>query len=55
MAWLRFLPFKSGEKDAMLATPSVRKMQVILKATGITDYSVKTRFPFLHQTILATK
>lgn len=55
MAWLRFLPFKSGEKDAILATPSARKMQVILKATGITEYSIKTRFPFLHQTILASK
>lgn len=55
MAWLRFLPIKSGEKDAILATPSSRKMQATLKAAGITDFSIKTRFPFLHQTIIARK
>ena len=55
MAWLRFLPIKSGEKDAIMSTPSARKMQAILRATGITDYSIKTRFPFLHQTIIARK
>ena len=55
MTWPRFLPIKSGEKDAILATPSVRKMQAILKETGITDFSIKTRFPFLHQTVIARK
>jgi predicted O-methyltransferase YrrM len=55
MAWLRFMPIKSGEKDAILTTPSTRKMRAILKATGITDYSIRTRFPFLHQTIIARK
>ena len=55
MPWLRFLPFQSGEKDAIIATPSARKMRAILKSTGITDYNIKTRFPFLHQTIIARK
>jgi predicted O-methyltransferase YrrM len=55
MAWLRFLPFKSGEKDAIIATPSARKMQTILQGTGITNFSIKTAFPFLHQTVTARK
>jgi ubiquinone/menaquinone biosynthesis C-methylase UbiE len=53
--WLRFLPFKSGEKDAMIATPSARKIRAILQGTGVTDYEVKTSFPFLHQTVIARK
>jgi ubiquinone/menaquinone biosynthesis C-methylase UbiE len=55
MAWLRFLPFKSGEKDAIIATPSARKMRTILQGTGITNFSIKTAFPFLHQTVTARK
>lgn len=55
MTWLRFLPFQSGEKDAIIATPSARKMRTILQGTGITDYSIKTAFPFLHQTVIARK
>ena len=55
MAWLRFLPIKSGEKDAISTTPSARKIQVMLKAAGVTEYSIKTRFPFVHQTIIASK
>lgn len=55
MTWLRFLPLRSGGKDAIIATPSARKMRVIIKSTGITDYSIKTKFPFLHQTIIARK
>ena len=55
MTWLRFLPFQSGEKDAILATPSARKMRTMLQGTGITDYNIKTTFPFLHQTVIAKK
>ena len=53
--WLRFLPFKSGEKDAIIATPSVRKIRTILQGTGVANYCIKTAFPFLHQTIIARK
>jgi ubiquinone/menaquinone biosynthesis C-methylase UbiE len=55
MGWLRFLPFKSGEKDAMMAALSDRKIRTILKRTGATDFSIRTTLPFVLHSIIARK
>jgi SAM-dependent methyltransferase len=55
MNWLRLLPLKTGETDSIKAALSARKIGTILQNTGITDYSVKTSFPFFFQTVIARK
>ena len=55
MGWLRFLPFKSVEKDAMIAAPSARKIRTIFQRMGVNDYSIKTVFPYILRDIIAKK
>ena len=55
MGWLRLLPFKSGEKDAIMAAPSVRKIKNIFQSTGITNYGIKGVFPYILREVVAKK
>ena len=55
MDWLRLLPLKAGETDSIRAALSARKIRAILQGAGATDYSVKTAFPFLFQSVIARK
>ena len=55
IGWLCSLPLKSGEIDAMRASPTPDEISDIFHRIGITDYRIKTPFPFLYQSIIVRK
>jgi 2-polyprenyl-3-methyl-5-hydroxy-6-metoxy-1,4-benzoquinol methylase len=55
IGWLCSLPLKSGEIDSMRASHTPDEIRDIFYRIGITDYRIKTPFPFLCQSIIAHK
>lgn len=49
------LPFKDGSIDSMRAAFSPDEIKDVLKKTGITGYSIESKFPCLMMTIIARK
>jgi 2-polyprenyl-3-methyl-5-hydroxy-6-metoxy-1,4-benzoquinol methylase len=49
------LPFKGGAIDSMKAAYSPDEIRAVLRKTGITDYRIRNRFPFLIQSVVARK
>jgi 2-polyprenyl-3-methyl-5-hydroxy-6-metoxy-1,4-benzoquinol methylase len=55
IGWLCSLPLKSREIDSMRASYSPSEIKDILGKIGITDYRIKTSFPFLFQSVVVQK
>jgi 2-polyprenyl-3-methyl-5-hydroxy-6-metoxy-1,4-benzoquinol methylase len=53
--WLYYLPFNSGEVRSVRASYTPREIRAVLTKLGIANHSVKTRFPFFLQSIIAHK
>lgn len=53
--WLCFLPLKGGEIDSIRASYTPKELRTILQQLGITNYEIKTLFPFFLQSIIARK
>ncbi len=49
------LPFKGGMMDSMKAAFSPDEIKAVFRKTGITDYKIKSGFPFLLQSVIARK
>ncbi|HEY31955.1 MAG TPA: class I SAM-dependent methyltransferase [Dehalococcoidia bacterium] len=55
IGWLCSLPLKGGEIDSMRAAYTPAEIKDIFHRIGITNYRIKTPFPFLFQSIIAWK
>jgi 2-polyprenyl-3-methyl-5-hydroxy-6-metoxy-1,4-benzoquinol methylase len=55
IGWLCSLPLMSGETNSMRAAYTPNEIKDIFHRIGITDYRIKTSFPFLFQSIIARK
>jgi SAM-dependent methyltransferase len=53
--WLCFWPLKGGEIDSIRASYTPKELRTTLQKLGITDYEIKTVFPFFLQSIIARK
>ena len=53
--WLCFLPLKGGEIGSVRASYTPEEIRVVLQELGITNYKIKTLFPFFLQSIIACK
>jgi 2-polyprenyl-3-methyl-5-hydroxy-6-metoxy-1,4-benzoquinol methylase len=53
--WLCFLPLEGGEIVSIKASYTPKEIGVILQELGITNYKIKTLFPFFLQSIIACK
>ncbi len=54
-SWLRRLPLSGGDMASIRASCSISDVKAILEKSGITNYSIKTPFPFVFQSIIARK
>jgi len=55
IGWLCSLPLGGGEIESMRASYSPKEIRGIMEKIGITDYKIRTSFPFLFQTVIARK
>jgi 2-polyprenyl-3-methyl-5-hydroxy-6-metoxy-1,4-benzoquinol methylase len=55
IGWLCSLPLKGGEIKSMRAAYAADEINAIMQRLGITNYRIKTSFPFLFQSIIARK
>jgi SAM-dependent methyltransferase len=55
IGWLCSLPLKGGEIDSMRAAYKPDEIKDIFRRIGITNYRIKTPFPFLFQSVIARK
>lgn len=55
LGFLGWLPVKDGLIDSIRAALRPREIEAILKETGVTDYRIKTPFPFVFQSVIARK
>ncbi len=53
--WLRFLPIDDEGFEAMKNAYTPDEIRAVLRKLGITDYSIKCRFPFIFQSVIARK
>jgi len=53
--WLCFLPLKGGEIGSVRASYTPEEIRIILQELGVTNYKIKTLFPFFLQSIIACK
>jgi len=51
--WLYLLPLRSGVIDSIRAAYAPNEVRTILEKLGISNYKVRTRFPFFLQSIIA--
>jgi ubiquinone/menaquinone biosynthesis C-methylase UbiE len=54
-SWLSYLPLSGGDKDSIRASYSTSEVRVMLQKSGITNYRIKTPFPFVFQSVIARK
>ena len=55
IGWLCSLPFGGGEIESMRTSFSPKEIRGIMGKIGVTDYKIRTSFPFLFQTLVAWK
>jgi ubiquinone/menaquinone biosynthesis C-methylase UbiE len=55
IGWICSLPLEGGEIKSMRRALTRDKIRAVFKDIGITDYKIKTVFPYLFQTITARK
>lgn len=53
--WSYFLPLKGGAIDSLRASYRPKEIKAIFKKIGISEYRIKTPFPFFLQSIIAWK
>ena len=51
--WLYLLPLRSGVIDSIRAAYAPNEVRTILEKLGISNYKVRTRFPFFLQSVVA--
>ena len=55
IGWICSLPINGGEIKSMRRALTRDEIRAVFKDTGITDYKIKTVFPYIFQTITARK
>ncbi len=55
IGWLCSLPVKWRELESLRASYSAREIEAIFQKAGLTDFRIKTAFPYLLQTAIAWK
>jgi 2-polyprenyl-3-methyl-5-hydroxy-6-metoxy-1,4-benzoquinol methylase len=55
MGFLSWLPVKDGLIDSIKAALRPQEIEAILEETGVTEYRIKTPFPFVLQSVIARK
>jgi SAM-dependent methyltransferase len=55
IGWLCSLPLKIRELNEMKAAYSPYKIKALFQSAGIKSYRIKTRFPYIFQSIIAQK
>jgi len=55
LGFLRFLPIKDEGFKAMKAAYSPDEIKAVLRKTGINDYKIKNRFPFIYLSVIARR
>lgn len=53
--WLYYLPLSGGFMESVRASYTPSEIEAIFQKTGISEYEIKTQFPFLMQSIIARK
>jgi len=55
LGFLRFLPIKDEGFESMKAAYPPDEIKAVLQKTGVTDYRIKNRFPFIFLSLIARK